>query len=431
MKDLDVTILDLKPFILDRNDYRKLRHQQPGLSDLETKPLLINADNDIVIALPSTLTISMRAYVIKEIYGGSYVNSFDYALAMKYTELFYATPILGKLHRAVVPWEKVNDGQVANFVTEIDKGYYLCLSLFLPSISVHAHGEFVYPHVVDEMLSFVIATSVNQITSQVSKDGRFKRGLILLVPCGWGKAVVMPQPRIEDKRWIVDFVSAADLIRLSYLPYMNPRYLWGMLNALVTAEEHNVHIQNCNGIPNLIGWMQENDGELIPHSKMPSMELDPSQPFVMTVPSNLLRSVRADSDRSVDRRQMVDPSGRVHHVRFPAAGQLFRPDHERRVYFSKDDLDGDVLTSIYDGNSKMWMSVSASNMTDRGLCYRLWEMANEWLEQMGPVVDQIIKNVKPSRDVMVFVEFLDENIPMKLHHYCPNKAIEHPGNLLI
>ena len=415
LKELDVTTLDLKPFILDRKNYRKLRSQRPGLSELETRPILMNADSEIVIALPSALTISLRTHVIKNIYNSSYLNSFDYVLAMKYAELFHETPLLGRLHRAVVPWEKAKGARVANFITEIDKRHYLCFSLYLPSILVHAQGGFVDAHMVDEMSSLEIATSVNQITSQVSKDTRFKQGLVLVVPCGWGKPVVMPEPRVDDKRWIVDFVPVADLIRLSYLPYMSPRYLWGMLNALVTVEEQNVHIQNPNGIPNLIGWIQENDGELIPHSKMPSLDLDPSHQFVMTVPSNLLRSVRADADRSVDKRQVVDPSGRVHALRFPAAGQLFRPDHERRVYVSKDDLDGGVLTSMYDGTSKLWISVSAQNMTDKELCYRLWEMANEWLEQLGPVVDQIGDNGRPSRDVMIFVEFLDNNLPNKLH----------------
>ena len=415
LKELDVTVLDLEPFILNRNDYRKLPDQRPGLSELEVKPILMNGDSEIVIALPSALTISLRTYVIKKMYSGSYVNSFDYALAMKYAQLFHETPLLGRLHRAVIPWESTTRGRIANLITEIDKGYFLCFSVYLPSISVHAHGGFVDPHIADEMLSLEFATSVSQITSQASKDVRFKRGLVLLVPCGWGKPVAMPEPRLDDRRWLVDYISVADLIRLSYLSYMNPRYLWGILNALTTVEEQNVHIENPNGIPNFIGWIQENEGELIPHAKLPSMQLDPSHQFVMTVPSNLLRSVRAEADASVDRRQMVDPTGRVHSVRFPAAGQLFRPDHERRVYISKDDLDGGVLTSIYDGSSRLWMSVNAPNVTNRELCYRLWEMANEWLEQMGPVVDQISKKGQSVRDVMLFVEFLDEDLPKKLH----------------
>ena len=411
---LDIQLAELKPFIFPSQQYKRLWTQFPGQSDLEEKPLLVNTRSDVIVALPSALSVALRTYVIKQMRSDSLVDDFDRALASVYKKVFYDTPLLGGSPRAVVRWQRIDDNRLAIFSTEIDKGYYLCFAVFLPSIRHHDEDGFVQPYFVDERLVEILWPSINKLTREVSQYKNFSFGLVLLVPCGWGKGVVMPPLSLEDDRWIVDVIPVADLIRLSYLHYLSPQYLWRALSALEMAERNKVHIQNANGIPNLLGWIQENNGEVIPHTKLPVMETDPDRPFLIDIPSNLLRNLRVEAATGVDIRTMLDHTRRCHRVQFPSAGQLFRPDDSRRVYCSITDLGSDVLTSVYDGVNVIWISVQTPNMSDRRLHYRLWEMANEWLEQLGPAVDNFTQGKRSGQNIKVYLEFHDEDMPKTL-----------------
>ena len=413
---LDIQIADLEPFIFRSSHFQTLWTQFPGRGDIEEKPLLVNTRDDVIVALPTALSIAIRSHVIREMRNDSLVDSFDRALASVYKNLLYDTPLLGGPSRAVVPWQRIDDNRLAIFSIQIDQGYYLCFSVLLPSIRHHDDGGFVQPYFVDERLVEILWTSINKLIHEVSQNTNFTSGLVLLVPCGWGKGLAMPPLNFEDDRWIVDVISVADLIRLSYLRYLSPQILWGALSALKLAERTNVHVQNANGIPNLLGWIQENDGEMIPHTKLPNVEMEPDRPFVIDIPSNLVRNLRVEADTGIDRRTMLDHTGQLHRVQFPSAGQLFRPDSSRRVYCSIADLDNDVLTSVYDGANAIWISVHTPNMSDRRLHYRLWEMANEWLEQLGPAVDKVTRRKRPRQAIKIYLEFHDENMPKNLEN---------------
>ena len=109
-------------------------------------------------------------------------------------------------------------------------------------------------------------------------------------------------------------MSAADLVRLSWLSDMNPRYFWSIQDGLEAITKAGVEIVNPNGILNLIGWVRSNDGHFVPHAQLPEGKISPERPLMLCPPLNLLREVRADADHGYDRHCSIDNAGTCHEV---------------------------------------------------------------------------------------------------------------------
>ena len=117
--------------------------------------------------------------------------------------------------------------------------------------------------------------------------------------------------------------------------------------------------------------------------------------------------MRADADLGYDRHRAVDNTGAGHEVQRVSPNPFFTSDSERRVYASMDALQNETLTAVYEGVLHLWMSVSAPNIAEREIEYRLWEMACEWLHRIGNALDARVPAAKEIHNVKVYVEFRD------------------------
>ncbi|GAG56436.1 unnamed protein product, partial [marine sediment metagenome] len=215
---------------------------------------------------------------------------------------------------APVYWKKHGNFCTSSFGFKVDEGYFISYQLFLPSIGQHGNTGFKGIIVDDGTLIEELQKSIDNSVDKSSKEEGFKEGLVVLVGCGWGKGYTTNSIKFEYPNWRFEHISAADLIRLSWISEMNPGYFWRIEDGLTAIESHGVSIENINGILNLIGWVRENDGHFMPHAQLPEGEISPERPLMVQIPTNLLRNVRADADKGYDKHSIQDNTSMWHEV---------------------------------------------------------------------------------------------------------------------
>ncbi|NUN12968.1 MAG: hypothetical protein HUU55_04965 [Myxococcales bacterium] len=406
-----ITPDDLEPFLFHPQMQAALYTQRIGLSYLDRCPLIVLSAAGLVVALPSALSVALRDYVIASIAQSGMTEAFDRTLAHDYSRLFFDTPLLGGPRRTAVFWKKAGAHQWSTFGLSVDEGYVISFHLFLPSVQVHSVGGFKDLYHDEGDLAETLQRSIKETVAHFDQRDNFRKGLVVLVGCGWGKGYSMTVGPPDDPRWRFENISAADLVRLSWHPDMNPSYLLRIQDGLETVTKAGVTIVNPNGILNLIGWVRRNNGHLVPHEQLHDVEISHQRPLVIHVPPDLLRQVRADADHGHDRHGAVDNVGIRHDVARPWPKLYVTSESALRVYASTDDLHRGRLTSVYEGALQLWLSVMTPNLSESDTQYRLWEMASHWLHCVGSELDRRFGAVLGKRNLKVYAEFRDGNPP--------------------
>jgi hypothetical protein len=406
-----ITPEDVKPFILHPQLRDDLPAQQIGLSYLDRCPLIMHSAKHLTVTLPSALSVAVRDYVIASIIEGGLAETFDGVLARNYSKLFFDTALLGGPIQTPVHWKKTGVHRCSTFHLKVDEGYFISFHLFLPSVQTHPYGGFKDVYRDEGALTEALQASINEVIKHFEGQDDFKEGFVVLVGCGWGKGYETQVFELDHPHWRFESMSAADLVRLSWLGDMNPSYFWRIHDGLEAVGKAGVHIVNPNGILNLIGWVRSNNGHFVPHAQLPQGEISPERPLLLNPPINLLREVRADADRGFDRHCAVDNNETWHDVQHVSSSPFFSSESARRVYASMDDVRGGRLTFVYEGAIQLWMSVATPNISEREVEYRLWEMAGEWLHRIGNVLDKRGEAATERHNLKVYVEFRDCDPP--------------------
>lgn len=396
---------DITPFVFRPQMRDELAAQQIGLSYLDRCPLIVHDAKHLTVALPSAVSVAARDYVIASTIESGLTETFDGVLAQNYSKLLFDTPLLGGPLRAPVRWINSGTHRWSNFCLKIDEGYFVSFHLFLPSVQIHPYGGFKDIYQDEGALSEVLQASINEVVKRFEGQDDFKQGLVVVVGCGWGKGYATEVLELNHAHWRLESMSAADLVRLSWLGDMSPSYFWRIQDGLEAIGRAGVEIVNPNGILNLIGWIRKNDGHFVPHAQLPEGEISPERPLMLNPPLNLLREVRADSDRGFDRHCVVDNAGIWHKVQHVSPKPFFSSESARRVYASMDDVQDGRLTSVYESALKLWISVATPDISEREVVYRLWEMATEWLHRIGDVLDGRGEAAGKMHNLKVYVEF--------------------------
>ena len=408
-----VNKVDIEPFLFQLQMKDHLFEQQIGCSYLDRNPLIIQSKDHLTVVLPTALSVAARDFVIANIIEGGLVEAFNDELARNYAKLFFNTPLLGGPTQAPIVWKEIGSHRISNFIFEIDRGYFISYHLVLTSVETHANGGFKSIYMDEGMLTNALQESVNSVLEKISGLSEFKEGLVVLVSCGWGKGYANQEITLDHSKWRFQYMSGADLVRLSWLDDMKPSYFWRIQDGLEAITNGGVHIINPNGILNLIGWVRSNEGHFVPHAQLLEGEISPERPLMLNPPLNLLREVRAEADLRYDRHRVIDNIGTWHDVQHVSPNPFFNSESARRLYASMGDVENGTLTSVYEGTVQLWISLETPNINERRVTYLLWEMANEWLHRIGREFDELAVNLAKKANVKVYVEFRDADPPKK------------------
>ena len=212
-----ITDVDLAPLVLTPQMVAELPAQQFGCTNLDHHPLIKQDDSTLILALPSALSIALRHHAISTMADAGLLDRFDDMLAEDYESLLADTPLFGGPLEVPIRWQRAGKHRVSTACFAVDKGHYISMHLFLPSMHIHSNGGFKVDYQVEDGLSDAIQRSVDAVHSRLAGRPDFRRGLAVLVGCGWGKGYASNMPHLDDGRWRLQDMSVADLDLLS--PY--------------------------------------------------------------------------------------------------------------------------------------------------------------------------------------------------------------------
>lgn len=415
---------DIEPFLFDSRDKERLSAQRVGDSNLERRPFVFYEEDKLTVTLPSALSVALRDFVIAEIIDGSLENEFDQCLATLYENLLSDTPLLGGPMNVSFNWKKIGQHRIAAFAFDVDDGFIASFHLFLPSVCVHLKGGFKESFTDDGTLTTAIQESIDGAINSFEKKDWFRGGQVLLIGCGWGKGYVTEGIKVDHPKWRFEHMSVADLVRLSWLGDMNPGYFWRIQDGLEAVKMAGVEILNPNGILNLIGFVRENDGHFVPHSELPEGPISPEAPLLLNPPINLLRNVRMESDHGYDRHGATDESGKRHLVQYTSPNSFFKSDTSQKLYSSLTDAREGKLTSVYEGQHRLWLHVEAPHLKDSDITFRLWEMGSEWLHRIGGEIDNYFSGDEATGSKRINLIFKDSELPKEFREKSTEEALE-------
>jgi hypothetical protein len=242
LSDRGITKADIAPFLFDHQMLNNLAKQEIGYSDLDRHPLILHSETHLIVPLPTALSVAARDFVIEHILKGGLVDTFNYKLAKNYAALLSNTPLLGGPIRAPVFWKELKSHRLSTFTFEVDRGYFISYHLFLTSVETHINGGFKRAYEDQGVLTEALQKSISAAIEHFSQRPDFKEGLIVLAGCGWGKGYVTQEIEVNHPKWRFESMSAADLVRLSWLEGMNPSYFWRIQDGLETVGKYGLRI---------------------------------------------------------------------------------------------------------------------------------------------------------------------------------------------
>lgn len=392
---LGVSLNDLAPFIFDSKDAPKLRGERWGHSSLERFPL-VYIDQELILALPTAVSPAIRRFLIEFCSSQSSLPTLYAAHANQLSRVFSHTPLLGGKMGPALPYRTYQGLYCADVAMFVDSGRLLHICFIVDDFQGYAEGGMVAPNPDFNRFGETVQESLNRLHEDMSGRDDFSEAISLIVICSWGRPVVIGFGGLDDTRWRIETISAADLETLSWSSSFEPLSLWRLLDSREQLRSMNLNLFNVNGLLNLQGWAESLRGHLIPHARIPE-DHDPNSLLQVMIPQNSQLALRKRGAETWNVHYARTWDGRDVRVRRDRGESYFKEDQNRPLYVSMDDFEyHNRAAAVYETEQRGWwaMAMLAQNVnTEMG--YDLFQMLTLWLARAAPVLDAALESLPP------------------------------------
>lgn len=381
-----IKLQQLAAFGFTPADREKLLDAPMGHSVLERYPLILR-DKTLYVTLPTTITAAIRRFVLEEMDATGMREAFLGFLALEYGDLFSRAPLLGGRRGAPIEFKRTPKGMLAEALVEVEPGRFLQFVFSIDTLEGFEIGGLAGHNPDPTHLEEDFNRWIDHAYDQVSKATNFRDGITLFVGCGVGRGAAYSFDRKERANWRVQFISAADLYTLSWVPDFKPLSLWRLMEALDKLASMGVELQNVNGLLNMVAWGRDLEGHLVPHSQLPDNLSDGTKSIFIMTRQNALRDLRYEVARCWDTHSELGPDGRWIRVRKEAEAQ-FKEDRDKPAYVSDEELGDRRILAAYEAtNRPWWAEVETPDESDGYYVYQRWQMMMTWLSRAAPILD--------------------------------------------
>ena len=382
----------LRAFTVDPSHRARLLNGSIGHTLLERYPLVWNG-GAYHFLLPTATSAAIRRCVVERVSDLGVGEGFLRAVADEYSYLIRNTPLLGESSHAPVQFQWVARRPVASVTTTVDEGRYLNFVFFGDTLDRFSETGLTNPNPDAEELGNVVGKFIDTSQEKASQEPDFRDGLTIAVGCGIGRAMTISFERIERARWRVQFLSAADLITLSWVPEMSPLFLWQLREAQERLAALSVELQNANGLLNLVAWVRSQYGHLVPHAVLPLGFADGNRPKLIVIEQNALRMLRHEAVTSWDAQVVQNTQGEWVKVRKQKLSP-FKEDLAKLLYASEDPTKSRWPLGVYVTDTRPWWSeLEVVEGTDGYMISQRCQMATMWLSRAAPVLEGVLRKL--------------------------------------
>lgn len=410
LRQLDIEKDELTRFLFTPERRGDLLAQQLGNTSLERRPL-ISTGELLYFALPTATGSAITRLVIEWLLAGGMAKTFENNLAQEFVRLFSDTPLLGGRSGAELHFRRISGGLVSGLMTEPDPGRFLHLIFLVDGLDGFSEDSFAGMNADPEALSSAVDEEIRMAEQYSTQRANFLDGISILIGCGYGRGLRLISEQKLPEAWRFQWLSAHDLITLSWLQDFDAISVWRVLDAVDAIHAEGVFLQNINGFLNLVAWSKELDGHLVPHGSLPSEFLQEGTRGMISVRQNALRDLRHDVLAEWNPRRVLDSKGRWIRVRKLGSAE-FQEERLAPFYASEDDVVNGRLRAVYVTDSRAWwIEIIAPENASRHAVYENWMMLGTWLRLAVPVLEQAYSDSLPTGPVsfdIIFSEIVSE-----------------------
>ena len=394
---------NLKVFIFSPKQRKQLGQQSFGENDLVKYPLVVDGNN-LIVMLPTAISVSIRQRIFNWLVDSGFGPSFDKHLTLEYSILFGEIPVLGANLPRNIPISpiRVHDKIFFEFSREIDKGRYVHILAVVDSINGNTYQGFCTPDNDPNAISDKIDSHIKVVQQHFRKVNGFKKGLTLIVGCGYGRpSVLFTAP--NDSDWMTECISAPDLFTISTLPGISSLVLWKLIEHKNYLADNKISISNVNGLLNLYGWWVESNYFIIPQ-EVPF----PNEPAKIVIPTNSLVNVRTKARRACDIHVLPFIDGSFVRVMRTSSGSFFPSDAKEPLYGALEAAGkGELLGAYAGGQIVWWVAVDeGKSALSRDLIFRTWDAIHNWLARLVPIAERYPTKL-PGNPIIIILDFND------------------------
>lgn len=388
---------DLAEFGFDPRRRRELQTDQIGNSLLERFPVVF-AEDDTYLILPSAVSASLRRYVIETMELFELREAFAAALAHEFADAIADLPLLGRRSGAELEFKKTENGVFAGVTVRADAGRFINLVFFADTLGSFDEGGLVGifpPEEKREGLAQDVERWIDFAYQQVRAADGFRGGMTLLVPCGVGRGVVDFFGENNRENWRVEFIGASDLFTLSWVPHFKALSLWRLLDGRDRLADMGVELQNANGLLNLVAWVRQLGGHLVPHASLPiEFGQGDGRNFVMIEQNGLLKT-RQEVAEIWDVHACRDIDGRWMPVRKERTS-MFEEDNARPFFVAVGDTSSRWPLGVFEASRRpWWIRLETDDGVGGSMAFQRFQMLRTWICLVAPVLDQAFETIPP------------------------------------
>lgn len=382
---------DLSVFIYSLSQREELLLSSLGSCPLELKPIVETGENYYVM-LPSTIGQALKNLIFKFFISSGNEIALRHLMQSSYLEHFInEISLLGIRNKDAFNPIVNNTGSIIgrSAVIEFDKGRYFQALLLFDDFSGYETSGFsgISPNALESI--HFIENEIRSVYQVASELNGFREGMTIIISCGWGRAIALPQIMTHLQNWFTEFISTPDLTMFSNISEMNLIRFWQFIKAKRVAESTGIQINNLSGLLNLYAWAESNNFHIVPHTQLPK-ELTPSRlgQYLMLIESNFLLDIRTKVRLNWDAHNEISPDGKVIYVKRLGSDSYFDEDKLRPVYASVDDAkNGKLVGLIKSEKINYWNILSLRKDENAFMAHEIWKALCYWIHKLGKILD--------------------------------------------
>ncbi|WP_146002904.1 hypothetical protein [Telmatospirillum siberiense] len=400
---LGISLDQLTEFVFRPRERGALAGDEIGHTLLERRPVLWR-NKDVCLALPTGVSAAIRRYILERMEAAGLREAFLGALSEEYATTFAQIPLLGGRMHAPIRFQRTPTGMATAVMTRVDMGRHLIFVFVMDTLEdVETTGIAGMNDSLGRMED-VVAHLIADAAETAQQDVDFQEGIALIVSCGIGRGVAAGFQRPNDPRWRLAFLSAPDLVTLSWTVGFKPLNLFRLLDAQNQIAGQGVYLQNVNGLLNMAAWQRELRGHLVPHERIPDGFLAQGAEAMIIVDQTALKSLRQEVAVTWDAHVALDIAGAWIHVR-KLTDSLFEEDAARPLYIGEQPLESGWLPAAFIASGRSWWcEMVVPDDATLPMAHARWQMLTVWLARIAAVLDGRLPGLPPGA-ILWRVEF--------------------------
>lgn len=388
-----ITKDDLADFALDPSALSAPWNDHVFHASLQRRPVVFDGVN-VWLLFPSATAAAITRYIAEFAAATDQDEILESALVKEFARHFRECPLLGQGPNAPIYFEPIDSGAIAAFMGEVDRGRFLNLIFYVERSEGFLTTSYSGTHGLSDQAYHAIESGVENAAQAAVSSHDFKEGMSIVVLCGFGREIALPLPHAPQENWTIEAMPAFDFDTLCWIPQFDALSLMRLSYARSKIEREGVVLVNPSGLLNLVAWMRQLNGHLVPHASVPETFASDDGRRVIAIQQNAFRLLRYDVLTTFDSKRELDVDGRWVHVRRESRS-LFKEERDAPLYFSEDALPVGRSRAVYVSKRRpYWIECICPEGVDRDAVFQHFRMAYTWIGRAAPVIDSVTAALK-------------------------------------